>query len=214
MRPRVPATAYAFCASVLLVLGALAFPVVSQIASTQAGASSLTATAGAALGHTTPSTGTWGSIPTPINTTAPTAGTFVTETFALTLLNPAPQYFFVYNSGSVGMNLAGATYSVGVTTSGLHIGTTPSAILTACVGANWNTSTGACASKSVIGTFTSNGTVASGQAPTTPGSYLSIQTSVGGLNILGLGGSMTVTIKTIVGTQSPRQIRPAIITTS
>ena len=143
----------------------------------------ITAVAGGASGQISASTGTWGSIPT-ANMTVPTAGTFVTETFGLTLLNPPPQYFFVYNSGSVGMNLTGATYSVGVTTNGLHIGTTPSAILTACVGDNWNTSTGACTNQTAIGTFTSGGSIAS-LAPTTPGSDLSIRTSVGGLNILG-----------------------------
>lgn len=209
---RASAIATALCACCLLVLGASGWPLADALGPPPAGAASITATAGAAVGHTTVGSASWGSIPTATNTVAPSAGSSVTETFVLTLLNPPSQYFFAYNSGNV--NLAGTTYSVVVTTMGLVIGSTPSAILTACLGAVWNSSTGVCSgTKGQFGTWTNSGSIATTDVPTTPGSYLSVQTSIGGLNSLGLGGSMTVTINTGVDPfASPRQIRSAITT--
>jgi hypothetical protein len=208
MKPRVPAIAYAFCACLLLVLGALAFPVMDGIASTPAGATGITATAGGAVGQTTFHIGaTWGSIPTTLTTGTPPAGALV-QTFSTVLGNPAPQNFFSYNSGTV--NLVATTYTVTVTTSGLVIGT-PSATLKTCT-VTWTTScTGG--TSTTINTWTGTGgsPTAIAVVPAAPGARLSIQTSITGI-LLAAGGNVIVTINTGVNSLTPRQIRAATIT--
>jgi hypothetical protein len=208
MRPRVPAIAYAFCACFLLVLGALAFPVMDGIASTPAGAAGITATAGGTSGHTALSAGaTWGSIPTTLTTGTPPAGALV-QTFTTSLIgSPGPQTFFSYNSGTV--NLVATTYTVTLSQSGLIVGT-PSATLKTCT-VTWTSScTG---TSTTINSWTGgSGTpTATTVVPVTPGSRFSIQTSISGVG-LSLGGTITVTISTGVNSLTPRQIRAATTT--
>jgi hypothetical protein len=137
----------------------------------------------------------------------PLAGA-LTETFSLPALgNPAAQTFFSYNSGSV--NLAATTYTVTLAQSGIIVGT-PSATLKTC-SVTW---TGSCSGTSTtINTWTgSSGTPTSTTVvPIASGSRLSIQTSITGL-VSSIGGSLNVTINTGVNSQTPRQIRAAIIT--
>jgi hypothetical protein len=208
MMPRVPAIAYAFCACFLLVLGALAFPVMDGIGSTPAGATGITATAGGVVGHTTLGVGAkWGSIPTTLTTGTPSPGALV-QTFTTSLIgSPGPQSFFSYNSGTV--NLVATTYTVTLSQSGVIVGT-PSATLKTCT-VTW---TSTCSGTSTtIGTWTGTaGTpIATTVVPVTPGSRFSIQTSISGVG-LSLGGTITVTINTGVNSLTPRQIQAAITT--
>ncbi|HEX3461415.1 MAG TPA: hypothetical protein VHT49_10960 [Acidimicrobiales bacterium] len=190
------------------MLGALAFPVMDGFASTAAGAAGITATAGGAIGQTTLAAGaTWGSIPTTLTTGTPPAGALV-QTFTTSLLgSPGPQTFFSYNSGNV--DLAATTYTVTLAQSGLIVGT-PTATLKTCT-VTW---TATCSGTSTtINTWTGGaGTpTATTVVPVTPGSRLSIQTSIGGVG-LSLGGTITVTISTGVNSLTPRQIRAAVTT--
>lgn len=205
MMPRVPAIAYAFCACLLLVLGALVFPVMDGIASTPAGATGISATAGGAVGHTTLKF-EWGSIPTTTPSGTPGAGALV-QTFSAALGNPPPQNFFSYNSGTV--DLAATTYTVTVSTSGVVLGV-PSATLKTCT-VTWTTScTGG--TSTTINTWTGTGgtPTVTMVVPAAPGARLSIQTSISG--ILASAGTITVTINTGVNSLTPRQIRAATIT--
>lgn len=205
--PRVPAITYAFCACLLLVLGALAFPIVG-IGSAPADAASITATAGAALGKTTLGVGaTWGSIPTTTSSGTPPAGALV-QTFTTSLLgSPGPQNFFSYNSGTV--NLVATTYTVTLTQSGVIVGT-PSASLKTCT-VTWTTSCGGTSTTINTWTGTAGNPTATTVVPVAPGARLSIQTSISGVG-LSLGGTITVTINTGVNSLTPRQIRTATIT--
>lgn len=189
----------------------MAFPVVGGPGSSDAGAASITATAGGAVGHTSVTSASWGSIPTTLASgTVPTGS--LTETFPFTiLLSPAPAYFFAYNSGN--MSLVGTTYTVMVSQSGGLAGSAV-ATLTACVGATWTTG-GFCSTGNhpTIGTWTIAGSGTSVNTTTVPsaaGSRLSIQLSISGI-VLSLG-SVTVVVNTNVDNTTPRQIRAAAIT--
>jgi hypothetical protein len=210
MMPRVSALAYAFFACLVLVLGAAALPVVGGNGFSAAGAASITATAGAALGTTTYSVGSnWGSIPTTTSSGTPLPGALV-QTFTTSLVgSPGPQNFFSYNSGTV--NLAATTYTVTLSQSGVIVGT-PAATLKTCT-VTWTTTCGG--TSTTINTWTGGaGTpTATAVVPVAPGARLSIQTSISGVG-LSLGGTITVTINTGVNSMTPRQIRAATITTA
>jgi hypothetical protein len=155
--------------------------------------------------------GSWGAIPTTTTSGVPPTGS-LTLTFATSLLgNPASQYFSGYNSGTI--SLVASTYTVTLSGSAL-LGTT-TVVLTACVGATWNTTAGTCSgTTTAIGSWTkstSGTSVSSSAAPAMSASRLSVQASVTG--DLVLSGSLTVVISMSVDSSSPRQIR-AVITTN
>lgn len=204
---RASAVAAALCACCLLVLGESGWPLANVLGSPSAGATSITATAGVSVGHTTVGSASWGSIPTASSSGTPAAGA-LQESFSLPALgNPAAQNFYSYNSGNV--NLVATTYTVTVAQSGVIVGT-PSATLKAC-SVTWTTTCGG--TTTTIGTWSgSSGTpTTTTVVATAPGGRLSVQTSITGL-VSSLGGTVTVTINTGVTNASPQQIRSAITT--
>jgi hypothetical protein len=163
------------------------------------------------FGITQASSGSWGIVPTTSSSGTPADGSLTLNYSPSGFLDPPPQYFNAYDSGTIA--LAGSTYDVDV--SGVSLLGTSTLTLTACLGAIWNTTLGTCGGTlEVIGSWTpqTSGTdISTSAVPASSGGRLSIQAAVTG--DLVLSGTLIATVSISVSS-SPRQIRQAITTNS
>jgi len=121
---------------------------------------------------TTTTSGVWAALPTQA-ASAPYLPAALALTFAVSVSTPAPQYFWVVNTGTV--SLTSATYTV--TETGVA-GIT--ATVEACVGGVWNESTNACSGAVTTVATSGAGATSSAVVPAAPSAQIRLRARVSG----------------------------------
>ncbi len=120
----------------------------------------------------TTSSGIWAALPTQA-ASAPYVRSALALTFAVAVVTPRPQYFWVVNTGT--LSLTGASYTVTETGSpGI------SATVEACVGGSWNESTDACSGTVTTVATSGGGAMSSSVVSAAPSAQVRLRARVSG----------------------------------
>lgn len=154
------------------------------------------------------SSGSFAVVPT-TSTGRPAPGALTLSWDAV--LNPAPQYLWAYNTGT--LSLIGTSYSVVVTGGLLE---DPAVTLTACVNGTWDRAAGTCSgTASTIGTWKTGSAAAvavTDAVPAAPDSRVEIRATLS--SVTTLTAVVTAEITTSVTSGATRQVRTATTTGS